>query len=925
MTILPRDCGFPRSLAAGLLCAASMLAAARASGDEKLPDGVRRISPSELRIEREYIADPGLPRPVPQGIVDANPPWMHVQVPLPAGKAAARRERWNRRFFFKLSQDPNLKTGVIESGPRRWSFFNPYQPLARGAWYWTYGVASAEKPDAPVWAGETFSFEISDRAFTPPVPPTADEALAALKKRRTGPVAICRSEDIGRLLPDQIWPELAAELRRDAAKALVDGERPVKIEISDKDYPAHLGASPKEAYFLIKMRAMFTAEERRTDALLRGYLLTADQKYKTLGVQRAIELEDERLSRTYPILGRQIPLSRPAFYNTVPMLMLDAFYADLPPKQRETFEKLAMSLMDKHGYGHPHLHDQLEHAHFNQHDWQGDIKNLLVGSAVLSRHRPELEDWFRYAYELWLYRAPALSRTDGGSMDGNGYLAVHDEPLTCVNGMLHRLTGYNYFRYKRWYTNFPVYMSYVNVVGNPGAPYCDGGDGGPGGVPYLTEMLARMCPENPANLWRLSALGRRDASDFSNDLVKGYRAMELLLLWRAFQAPDVSGARAPAPSAAAFRDVGIAAMHSDIRQPARNLLVNFSSAPSGSFQHLHPAQNAFCVAYGGQPLFWRSGYYNGGQAHDALSYKASRAHNTILADGCMQGFDLGAYGWIARFATGPRISYVLGDASHAYNGLFPKYGVKDPDEPLEPGRTALSVPITRANGFGKPGVTRFRRHVAMLRPGHVLIYDELEADRPITWTFMLHSLTPIIQLGNDFFAGANDHAAGYARLFCARPVDGSVTDRFFAEAVDEENKRGGQNPPNWHVSIATRDKQPAARFLTVIAIAPGKKLTDPPVKPEAQGQGRVRLKLGEYELNAELDPARPSFLEVTHKDGVAGLVTGQAARGIAMNGDQRPGRHAGSTLLWERPPGGVEVVVEEIDRLPDVLIYGNRY
>ena len=47
----------------------------------------------------------------------------------------------------------------------------------------------------------------------------------------------------------------------------------------------------------------------------------------------------------------------------------------------------------------------------------------------------------------------------------------------------------------------------------------------------------------------------------------------------------------------------------------------------------------------------------------------------MIVDGLMQGFDLGAYGWIPRFATGKRISYVLGDASHAYNGMFPKYGI----------------------------------------------------------------------------------------------------------------------------------------------------------------------------------------------------------------------------------------------------------
>ena len=116
----------------------------------KLPDGVRRVGPSELRIEREYIGEPGLARPVPQGQVDVNPPWLHVQVPLPPGKQAARTQQWKRRFYFRLSQDRELKHDVIESGPKRWSFFNPYRTLAKGTWYWTYGVAAAESPDTPV-------------------------------------------------------------------------------------------------------------------------------------------------------------------------------------------------------------------------------------------------------------------------------------------------------------------------------------------------------------------------------------------------------------------------------------------------------------------------------------------------------------------------------------------------------------------------------------------------------------------------------------------------------------------------------------------------------------------------------------------------------------------------------------------------------
>ena len=888
---------------------------------EKLPDGVSRVGPSELRIDREYIGEPELARPVPQGLVDVNPPWLHVQVPLPPGKQAARSQQWNRRFHFKLSQDPEFRREVIESGPKRWSFFNPYRTLAKGTWYWTYGVAAAELPDKPVWQSEVFSFVVDDRAFAPPIPPTPDQALAALRKPKSGPVAVCTSEDIGHMLPEKTWPELAAWLRQDAEKALRDGARPVSIELTEEDIPARLGKNPKESFFMVKLRSLFTAEERRVDSLLRGYLLTGDERFKKLGVQRAIELENERLHRIFDTPAGEIPLTRPAFYNTVPMLMLDAFWDDLPEAQRQAFIALALSLMDKRSQGFPHLHDQLEHAHFNQHDWQGDIKNLLIGSAILSRHRADMDDWFSYAYELWLYRSPALSRADGGSMDGNGYLGVHEEPLAHLNWMFMRHTGYNFFRAKRWFTGFPNYMSYMNPVGNPGVPFSDGGDDSPG-VHYLTEMLAYTCPENPANLWRFKTQGRRSVEEVSKDIVKGYKMMALLQMWRQFPAPDLSKAQPPAESAAVFRDVGMVGMHSDILDATRNIAVSFSSAVNGSFQHLHPAQNAFCIGYGGEPLFWRSGYYNGGQAHDALSYKASRAHNTLLVDGLMQGFDLGAYGWMPRFATGRRISYALGDASHAYNGMFPKYDVTEPDKPLPPGLTALGVPVTRENGFGKPGVTCFRRHLVMLPPSHLIIYDELEAAKPVTWTFLLHSLKPMQKQGNAWFTTTNGKGTGSARLFCAAPVVGSVTDQFFAAAVDEENKRGGENPPNWHATIATREKLAATRFLTVIEVQPGSvRLTE----PAGTGEGKVKLYVGNYTINVELHASRPSLLEIHNREETCALVTGQAADGISLGADHRRATTKGSTLLWEKERGKPELFREEVDQMPPVLLYGNRY
>ena len=143
--------------------------------------------------------------------------------------------------------------------------------------------------------------------------------------------------------------------------------------------------------------------------------------------------------------------------------------------------------------------------------------------------------------------------------------------------------------------------------------------------------------------------------------------------------------------------------------------------------------------------------------------------------------------------------------------------------------------------------------------------------------------------------------------------------------VDDENKRGGRNPPNWHVSISTEKKLAATRFLTVIEVVPGAKLGDEPAKIAAEGDGRRTMRLGDYLVTVELDPGKPSLLEVYDRAGTCALVTGQAAAEIRLAAATRTARLPGSTLLWEKVPGHPERFCEEVDQLPPALLHGNRF
>lgn len=921
-------------LGMGLLVCCSTRAIVPAAEQEPLPAGVVRATPSELKIDRPSITPRGLDRPLPQGAVDTNPPWLHVAVPLLDGNESTNRERkakraaqkWNRRFYFKLSQDPTFKTGVMASEAKRWSFYNPYRRLEAGVWYWTYGVARAETPDKPVWCDRTFEFRISGREYTSEIPPTPDEFLAAIKKRPKGPVVVCFPDEMGCLLPTKAAPDLAAQIVRDCDKAFATVSASAARPEREKSPPAAKAPATLLERKQASARAM--VESRRIYSLLRGYLFTGDAKYKDLALRQLAR--DGKPGETPPkefTFERSSAGGKPLL-NDLDLVLVDVLYDELPPDEQFRHAQAIYRVICDEGSNSPDLHDSLEHLLYDNHAWQGGVPALFKGSIVLSRIRPDFDDWVKYAYELYLYRAPAFSRTDGGSSEGNGYLGVHEDHLVDIPWLIYKLTGYNFYKNSRWFQNFGRYMSFCRPPGNPGISFEDASEDGGTSMPYLSEMLARMCPENPSNLWQWKSVGRRGNNYFSADLNKGAKAWDMLSVWQRFPAPDASGSRPPTQLAAAFGDVGLVCMHTDLANASNNLMLNFRAGPYGSEGHTHPAQNAFTVAFGGQPLFWRTGYYNGGGLHNIFSYKCSRAHNTIAADGLVQGFDQGAYAWIARFASGERISYVLGDASHAYNAKHHNFNV-----PYRPDLKAADKVqtrrnwdgATRANGFGDPGVTRFRRHIAMLRPHHILIYDELEAKKPITWTFQLHSRKEMKQLGVSWFKTANDRALGSARLFCASPVQGTLTDAFMGVPVDEENKRKGQNPPNWHAAITTQQPLAATRFLTVIEIAPGKKLDDAPMEPVAEGEGRARIRVGDYIVTAELDPSKLSYLEVHDSASTCALVTGQASRQIAVGDKQRDAQSPGSTLLWEnRGPRG-ELFVEKIDELPDCLKFGNPF
>jgi hypothetical protein len=239
-----------------------------------------------------------------------------------------------------------------------------------------------------------------------------------------------------------------------------------------------------------------------------------------------------------------------------------------------------------------------------------------------------------------------------------------------------------------------------------------------------------------------------------------------------------------------------------------------------------------------------------------------------------------AYGWIPRFLNGRSLAYCVGDASNAY-------------------------PET--------GLTRFRRHMVLLRPRTVVVYDELAADHPAEWTWLLHADEEIRQPGEDGVlslqtAGAKASAHVRASVGLAWSIDSQ-----FVPPADNwyGKKKVGEvieYPDQWHVRGVSTSKVGTARILAVIQLAEGD------AEPAAvRDLGNGSLVVDGWSISAELEAQRPPALLIRSGDGTAALAVGHETVEIA--GKTYRTATPGAALLVESV-GGELTVKQACDELP---------
>jgi hypothetical protein len=291
------------------------------------------------------------------------------------------------------------------------------------------------------------------------------------------------------------------------------------------------------------------------------------------------------------------------------------------------------------------------------------------------------------------------------------------------------------------------------------------------------------------------------------------------------------------PQSRAFYDVGLVTMHTHLESAKDDVFLAFCSCPFGGCGHMHPCQNAFNLMVGGKRLFANSGYYIAfGDEHYSGWYSATRGHNAILIDGKGQQNDTSSYGEVVRFAETPRCSYCLGDASHAYHDT---------------------------------GLVKARRHVALLRQSTIVIYDELEADHPAQWTWLLHSSAKMAASGEGVCLAAEvDTGRGQAEVFSSQPLRATIDTRFDPPADNWRQKKDhgetADYPDQWHASVNSPQRTAKIRFLGLLQVRLSQ---DGSALERAVVEGPGRVKLGGWQIEASLSPNEPASLRVTDAGG----------------------------------------------------------
>ena len=740
------------------------------------------------------------------------------------------------KYQLRYSQDAAMKSNVVQV-ESRWPFFNPKKDLDAGVWYWQYGyVEDGNTLWSPVLQ---FTVKANPDKFCPPSFKTMQTRLPKNHPR----ILVQKDKWTDFMNNSKSKPEHQWYLER-ADKVLtipMQSVNDIKADLA-KGLKSEMQRS---AMLTRESRRIIDKEEGNVELLIRAYLLTKDTRYSKEAIKRIMEMLSWDKNKN--VMGD---------FNAATMLSLsslayDSFYDLLTGPQKQNLLK---EIKRRGSEFYANFNNRLENHIADNHVWQMTLRIFTFAAFSVYGDLPEATVWADYCYNVWLARFPGLNK-DGAWHNGDSYFAVNFRTLIEVPYFYSTVTGFDFFS-DPWYQGSVMYTMYQQP------PFSKSGGNGSGHQGNLKP--------NSIRVGYLDALARLTGNTYAADYVRrvattpDYHKRLITvksgsLAWFRLQCdkplPTGEGLTS-LPMGYVFPQSGLASFMTNWDRVGSNAMFSFRSSPYGSTSHAIANQNAFNTFFGGNSLFYSSGHHIAFvDKHSILCHRSTRAHNTILVNGMGQRIGTEGYGWIPRYYVGEKIGYVLGDASNAYGKeVSPLW--------LERGKEG-GIEYTPANGWDE-------NHLKTLgKSGLMFIYDELEADKPVTWDYLLHTvIKPMSVTKKDKFVhiqATNKNGASDAYLFSSGALKTDTTSQFFVPAVNwlraDANGKFAPYPNHWHFK-ATSEKKQIYRFATVINThALNKPAADPQILPD----GRIKIGSWIIKVNISSEGTPSFFIRSTRK------------------------------------------------------------
>jgi len=828
------------------------------------------------------------PKPAGDEVVKTNPPVLLV--PLISEKKTFEGgipEIGDPVFYsFRLSQDENFsESGTLNLDESPWAIFNPHKKLANGRWYWQYKSNKTDwsqkytfqvNSDVPVFETPTFDELISGIPEGHPRVLVPDGNFSALRKRNRD------GEDYQRVLLK------ANEMLQAALPEEQEGVATRKGTTRIQNSKLALDAS----------KLLGSLAHHGIDPLVKAYVLTGDEKYGRAAIKWALKVasfDPNGVSMTNNFADSECMFQMAYVYDACFDLLTD-----------EEKELLRSNIVPRADRFYKRWKNMLEAKVFSGHIWQHILERLFKTSLAVMDEVPEAKTWLNFVYEVYLARSPVLGPDDGGWWNGNHYVELNGITLMDIPLYFKLWTGVDIIR-SPFYDNFPFWLIYSFPANSYSEGFGNGTEkqfGQKLGVLGFLDALGRI-KGNRYAAWLADYQLRNgmitegwDPFFFGHlPAVKGHSIYDdnefrwFRIKWDLPDSPELPADIEKLPLARVFKETGSVNMHTDLFEAKNNLMISMRSSPYGSTSHSHADQNGFNIQYGGEKLFYNSGYRPSmGVPHYEQWFKATIGHNSILIDRKGQPIGSGeSYGWIPRFLHGNTISYALGDASKAYDNKF--------EEPQ------------------KAGLRLFRRHLVFLRPSIVVIYDELEADHDAEWTWLIHSPFEI-SLDDEVqhFSVITPKSKSRVDQFGSSDLIIELGTKFDPEPV---NFRGLKGPDGkvleykdqWHIYSRPGQKSEKFRYLSVFQI---KAIDDPSEFIEIKAENGA-VKLEDWEIFAELNTEREASFNIINHKGNKALVY-NIPEIVLHNESYRP-EIKGSTFLVEILENK-KIIEEAIDIFP---------